>query len=372
MSQVRRIDEQAQAAEHPSTDDPSPAGAPPPARRRALRGLLLVVVPGLILAGALWAYLHSGRYVSTENAYVKAHIVYVAPEVSGTVAALLVTENQHVTQGQLLFRLRQEPFRIALARARARLADVASQIEADRIGYHRAQSQIHLNQAAADYAAVQLRRQLGLRRSNLGTQQDLDATRYALDAANRQLEVSRQEAARLLARLNGDAGLAVSEHPRYRAAEAELQQAALDLEWSAIRSPVSGVVGRRPEAGAYVRAGAPSIAIVSDAEVWIEANFKETQLTDIQPGQPTEIRVDAYPGRVWQGHVESIAGASGAEFALLPPQNATGNWIKVVQRIPLRVAVDGPDDGPSLRVGMSTTVTVDTGHQRSWRELLPW
>jgi membrane fusion protein (multidrug efflux system) len=331
----------------------------------------MFLIPALVVLGSLYAYVRSGRYVSTENAYVKGHIVYVAPEVSGVIAELNVTDNQHVKTGDVLLRLREAPFRIARARAEAALADVAIEIRADQIAYQRAQTEIRLHQTAVDYANVQLKRQLGLRASNLGTQQDLDAARYELDSATRQLEVSRQEAATLLARLNGQADAPVEAHPRYQAAKAELEDAVLNLARTVVTAPVSGVVGKRPEMGDYLSTGSPSIAIVSDTELWIDANYKETQLTSVRPEQPAEIRIDAYPGEIWHGRVESIAGATGAEFALLPPQNASGNWVKVVQRIPVRIAVDPNPDAQPLRVGMSTEVIIDTGEERDWRDLLP-
>jgi len=347
------------------------ANAPPVRKRRWIRRVLMLLIPALIVIGAVYAYVHSGRFVSTENAYVKAHIVYIAPEISGVISELEVTDNQRVTAEDVLYRLQEAPFRIALAKARAALADVAIEIQGDRIAYQRARTEIRLNQTAVDYATVQLKRQVGLKASNLGTQQDLDAARYELESATRRLEVARQEATRLLARLNGDATTPVEAHPRYQAAQASLEQAELDVERTVVRAPVSGVIGRRPEKGDYVVTGEPSLAIISDQEIWVEANFKETQLTNVRAGQPVEVHVDTYPAYTWHGHVESMAGATGAEFALLPPQNATGNWVKVVQRIPLRIAVDPNSDAPPLVAGMSTEVVIDTGHERRWSDFLP-
>lgn len=373
MPEISRINE----PEHAAVDigaseaaDAQPAANPGRGRRR-LRRVLMLFLPALVIFGALYAYVHSGRFISTENAYVKGHVVYLSPEVSGVIAELAVTDNQRVATTDVLYRLRQQPFVIALAKAEAALADVAIEIRADQIAYQRARTEISLNQTAVDYAVVQLNRQEGLKASNLGTQQDLDAARYELDAATRRLELARQEAALLLARLNGDATQPVQTHPRYVAASAALEQAELDMERTVVRAPVSGVIGRHPEMGDYVIAGEPSLAIVSDEEYWVEANFKETQLTNVRPGQPVEIHVDTYPGHTWHGQVQSIAGATGAEFALLPAQNATGNWVKVVQRIPLRVDVDPAADAPPLVVGMSTEVVVDTGHERGWADLLP-
>jgi membrane fusion protein (multidrug efflux system) len=335
------------------------------------RALLLVVVPLLIVAGAVFAYLQAGRYVSTDNAYVKAHIVNIAAEVSGSIAQVQVEENDRVSAGMTLLKLREATFRIAFERAQAMLSQVESEVAADRQAYRQALAEIDLHQATAEFARAQFARQEGLRSASLGTVEALDTARYALDSALQQIEVAQQEAATLLARLHGSAEAPVAEHPRYRQALAELQQAGLDLERTDVRAPFSGMVTMRPEPGDYVELGQPIMAIVADEGMWIEANFKETQLTFIQPGQQAEIEIDTYPGRRWRGKVQSISEATGAEFALLPPQNATGNWVKVVQRIPVRIAIESQQGMPALRAGMSSTVTVDTRHQRTWRDLLP-
>jgi len=377
MSEATRIDDEdtpqgpaEPAAPGPAIPEPA-AERVEPVRRRTTRAVLLVLVPAIVVAGALFAYLQSGRHVSTDNAYVKAHIANLAAEVPGTIAEVLVAENERVSPGQVLFRLRDEPFRIALARAQATLAEAASEVRADKLAHQRALAEIELHQTTATFARAQLKRQEGLRAADLGTIEALDSASYALASAERQIDVARDEAAVLLARLNGDARAPVDAHPRYQAADAALAEARLDLERTEIRAPFAGTVTQRPEPGDYVERGMPVMAVVSDEGLWIEANFKETQLTHIEPGQPVEIEIDSYPHQRWQGRVESIRDATGAEFALLPPQNATGNWVKVVQRIPVRIAVQQHEGQPPLRAGMSSTVSVDTGHQRSWRELIP-
>jgi len=340
-------------------------------RRQLTRGLLLVVIPLLIIAAALFGYLHAGRHVSTDNAYVKAHIVNIAAEVSGSIAQVPVEENDRVSAGKTLLKLREAPFRIAVERAQAGLSQVESEVAADRQAYRQALAEIDLHQATAEFARAQFARQEGLRSASLGTVEALDTARYALDSALQQIEVAQQKAATLLARLHGSAEAPVTEHPRYRQALAELQQASLDLERTEVRAPYSGMVTMRPEPGDYVELGQPIMAIVGNEGMWVEANFKETQLTYIQPGQQADIEIDTYPGRRWRGTVQSISEATGAEFALLPPQNATGNWVKVVQRIPVRITIESQEGMPALRAGMSSTVTVDTRHHRTWRDLLP-
>ena len=375
MSEVSKIRSEDLPPLAPEVEDAaasqSTAGDGASGRRQFMRGLLLVVIPLLIIAGALFGYLHAGRHVSTDNAYVKAHIVHIAAEVSGSIAQVPVAENDRVSAGKTLLKLREASFRIALERAQAGLSQVESELAADRQAYRQALAEIDLHQATAEFARAQLARQEGLRSASLGTVEALDTARYGFDSALQQIEVARQKAATLLARLHGSAEAPVTEHPRYREALAELRRASLDLERTEVRAPYSGMVTMRPEPGDYVELGQPIMAIVADEGMWVEANFKETQLTYIQPGQQAEIEIDTYPGRRWRGTVQSISEATGAEFALLPPQNATGNWVKVVQRIPVRITIESQEGMPALRAGMSSTVTVDTRHHRTWRDLLP-
>ncbi|MEZ5598513.1 MAG: HlyD family secretion protein [Pseudomonadales bacterium] len=345
---------------------------PVPVQRRPLRRfILLVVVPAVAIATAAYLYLHAGRLVSTDNAYVKAHVVNVSPEIGGNIVSVAIEENQRVTRGDLLFQIDDAPFRIALAAAQARVAKAASDVETDRLAWRSATAEIDLHQAAAAFAKSEYERQLELNRKKMSSAQALDAARYALDAAERQLDVDRRRASTLLANLQGDANIDVTEHPDYKAALADLHKAELDLAYTRVTAPLDGVVVNRPEVGDHVERGGYAMAVVADTNLWIEANFKETQLTNIRPGQNVTIDVDTYPDRSWRGTVESISGATGAEFALLPPQNATGNWVKVVQRIPVRIAVNAEAGAPPLRMGMSCTTTVDTEHQRSWHDLLP-
>jgi len=335
------------------------------------RGVLMVLVPALIAAAVLYAYLHSGRYVSTDNAYIQAEIVNIAAEVSGAITAVHVRENQRVAAGDKLFRLDERLFKIAAARAAAQMAQAETDINADRLAYRQALAELDLHRATAEFAQMQYVRQQGLREGNLGSVEDLDEAKYTLDAANRQIEVAREKAATLLARLNGDADAPVTAHPRHQAAQAQYDQALLDLAHAEVTAPFGGVVTNKPELGEFVERGVPVMSIVADEDMWVEANFKETQYAHVRVGQEVEVKVDSYPGFVWHGRVDSISEATGAEFALLPPQNATGNWVKIVQRIPLRVAIDPAADQPPLRVGMSSTVSVNTGYVRSWHDLLP-
>ena len=201
---------------------------------------------------------------------------------------------------------------------------------------------------------------------------DLDDARHRLETTQKQVEVARQRADKILIDLGGDPNIPIEAHPRYRQAAASRAQAALDLEHCVVKAPFAGVVSKKPEIGTYVERGAPVMSLVADSAVWVEANFKETQLTHLRPGQSATIEVDTYPGRKWHGRVQSISEATGSEFAVLPAQNATGNWVKVVQRVAVRIALPHDPADPPLRAGMSATVTVDTEHHRSVGDLLPW
>ena len=192
----------------------------------------------------------------------------------------------------------------------------------------------------------------------------VDAARHDRDTAAQQIAITREALEQLAAQLGGRPGTPLEEHPLYKESQAALDDALLNLEHTEVRAPFSGVAQKKPQQGQYVRTGEPVMAVVADRGMWIEANYKETDLTHVRPGQPVDIRVDTYPGRHWRGTVQSLSQTSGSEFSLLPPQNATGNWVKVVQRIPVRIAIQFQETAPPLRAGMSTVVEIDTGYHR--------
>jgi membrane fusion protein, multidrug efflux system len=343
-----------------------PAAAPEaPARtaraRRALRPLLLGVVPTLAGAVGLWWYATSGRYVSTENAYVKADIVAISPEIDGRVVAVEVAENQLVKRGDVLFRIDPEPFRIALDMAEAKVAAVRQDIEGLRAEFHQIEAEIAEAQERARFFEQQAERQRELEQRGIATQERLDEAEMELAAARQRTLALREKIRTVLAKLGGDPASAVELHPDFREAEAERDMAALALDHAVVTAPVDGIVSRmRLQPGEWVEEGTPAFSIVDPASLWIEANLKETQLEHVAVGQQVAIEVDAYPSAVWRGEVASISAATGAEFALIPPQNATGNWVKVVQRLPVRIAVDSAEGLPPLRAGMTVTVAIDT------------
>lgn len=328
-------------------------------RRFILMGLVLVVGAAV----AVWVMFSGGRYVETDNAYVKAVRIQISPEISGKVAAVLVEENQLVEKGAELFRIDDEPLRIALAKADAELALIRDQIDAMRASLRQNWEEQKREAANAEFAEREFKRQSSLVASRVAAEARLDEARMRLDVANQRVASLKQEEGKLLADLSGDPDVKVEDHPQFRIAQQSRNQLELDLRRSVIHAPVRGIVGRVDQirGGGYVRAGQPALNLIGVDEIWIEANLKESQLTRVREGQPIVFTVDAYPGVEWQGTVESLSPATGAEFSILPPQNATGNWVKVVQRLPVRLKVE-PDAGkPPLRMGMSAVVTIDTG-----------
>ncbi|BBK30001.1 membrane fusion protein (multidrug efflux system) [Stella humosa] len=344
-------------------------------RRRWRRLLLLVLVPLLVVAVAFYFYLSGGRYVVTDNAYVRADKVTISTDVSGMVQAVLVAENQRVAAGDMLFRIDPEPFALAEAAAQAQLGTVLAELSTLKANYRQRVEEIRLAEADVAYQDRELRRQAELGQRGVAAGTVLDQARIAYARARQRAAAAREEAGAVLASLGGTLDADPAQHPRARHAQAELDRARRERRRTEVRAPAAGIlvnVGQL-QPGEYLEAGKPAFTLVLVDRLWIDANPKETDLTHVVIGNPADVTVDTYPGRTWKGRVESVSPASGAEFAILPPQNASGNWIKVVQRIPMRVAVEQPADGPMLRTGMSVVVTVDTGRERTlasvWADL---
>ena len=333
----------------------------PPEQHKRTRMLLLIIVPLLIGIVSLAAYLHGGRFVDTDNAYVKAQKVPVSSSVSGTVQQVLVQENQAVKQGQLLFRIDPAPFRIAVARAEARLAQVRTDLDALKLSYRAKQTEVALAKNNNDFAVRELRRQTNLAEKNFISASKLDDAKHSMEASAQQLALSEQEMMRIGASLDGNAP--IEQHPSYLAALAELQQARLDLADTEVRASMAGTVSKTPKVGQFVAAGSTAMMLVAD-DIWVEANFTEGDMTYVHPGQAVNIRIDTYPDARLQGVVESLAPATGAEFSVIPAQNATGNWVKIAQRITVRIRLKNAAAMPALRSGLSSWVEIDTGHRR--------
>jgi membrane fusion protein (multidrug efflux system) len=332
---------------------------------RATRVVLLLGVPLIAAAAGLSFYARSGHFVSTDNAYVKADIVAISAEISGRVTEVLARDNVRVEQGELLFRIDPTPFRIALARAQAQMDVVRTEVQSLRAEYRAAVLERDEARERIAFLGRQLDRLTELRERGMVRADVYDEARHNRDVARVRLASVEERINRVLASLAGDPTLPAERHPRFEEAKAAFDAATIDIARCEVRAPASGVVSNlRLQPGEHVAAGAPVFSLISDGPVWIEANFKETQLTHVRVGQPVRVIADAYPDIVWRGEVEAIAPATGAEFAILPPQNATGNWVKVVQRVPVRIAVERVADNARLRAGMTVTARVDTGRSR--------
>ena len=356
-------------AEVPEAPEPfAPPAGPTLARRVArvaLRLVLLVVVPVAAAVAGLYVYAKGGRHVETENAYVKAEIVAVSADVDGRVTWVGVEDNAEVAAGQVLFRIDDAPFEVAVAEADAKLDLVGTEIESLRVDHRQALVEADEARERVRFLERRYQRQKRIKDKGLGTEEAYDEAAHDLDMAKRRVRVLDERARRFLASLAGDADAPVEVHPRYRSALAEREQALIDLGDTIVKASADGVISNmKLQIGEYVEAGEPIFSLIERSPAWVEANLKETQLTHVREDQRATIVADAYPDYEWRARVHTIAPATGAEFALLPPQNATGNWVKVVQRIPVRLEVEHREDAPPLRAGMTVTASIDTERQR--------
>ncbi|HWA41900.1 MAG TPA: HlyD family secretion protein [Hypericibacter adhaerens] len=336
------------------------------ARRRLLRRVLLPAIPLLVLLAAGYIYATGGRFVGTDNAYVRTHMVSVSADISARVTDVLVHENEHVDAGQPLFELDKEPLKIALAQARANLENVRNNILALKAAYSQRQEDLQAQQTQIDYAEREYKRREKMVQTHVVSESDYDQSRTQYQVAVSAAGSIKQDIQRILAELGGNPDIAPEDHPQYLAAQAQVNQAQLDFDRATVYAPIAGIASMvdqlRP--GDYVRAGAPAFSLVASDSLWIEANMKETDLTYVKPGDKATVTVDTYPGVEFPAVVDSVGAATGAEFSILPPQNSSGNWVKVVQRIPVRLTLEPANDMPSLRSGMSVIVDIDTQHHR--------
>jgi membrane fusion protein (multidrug efflux system) len=339
----------------------------PPKRRkrRMLRLVLMVCVPLLLVIGGAYFWLTGGRYIETDNAYVKQRMAAISSDVAGKIIEVDVRENQKVKAGDVLFKIDPEPFRIAVDQANAALATARLQVKQLHAAYATAEAKLDADRATAEIRHRELTRSADLAGKGFAAASALDESRLAAQQADAQVELSQKGVDAAAAALDGNPDAPIDSHPTVQAALAARAKDALDLARTTVRAPKDGIASQvaKVNVGQYVSEGTEMLSLVETSDTWIEANFKETQLTDVLPGQPVAVTVDTYPGLKLEGKVESIGAGTGSEFSLLPAQNATGNWVKVVQRIPVRVRVDqkGAD---ILRAGMSSDVTVDTGETR--------
>jgi len=357
----------------PPTIAPTIAVAPtrlPRRGRRAIARAVMWSLPFVAIAVAVFVWLTSGRFIETDNAYVKGDRVYVATEISGPIVEVPVRENQHVSRGQLLYKIDDTPYRIQLSRIESEMDSARADIRGLKAQWRTKREEIQGARSQLTYAQADYERQKDLAERKIAPTAKLEESRMSLDLATRRISAGEEDLTRIVAALAGDPKIPVDDHPKVKQLAAQRDEALLNLRRTIITAPMDGRVSKVLVPGSYAIMGVPSIAVVADTDLWIEANFKETELTRVRVGQPVTILVDTYPDLQCSGKVTSLAQSTGAEFAVLPPQNATGNWVKVVQRIPVRTSVECKEGGPALRVGMSTTIEIDTGHRRSFGELL--
>ncbi|MET0446150.1 MAG: HlyD family secretion protein [Pseudorhodoplanes sp.] len=357
-------------------------GAPEAAGKRAaslkgflrarLRVILLVVVPLIAVVAGLTFYLYGGRYITTDNAYVGAQKVLITPDISGKIAAIHVTEGQHVAPGDPLFEIDPVPYQLALTQAKGKLAGV-------RTDFANLKTNLASLTKLVDYAqqSVELKKRDVERKQSLvaklaGTQADLDTSIAALVTAELQAQLAVQQKGDTSNQLLGDADLPIEKFPAYIQAKAALDQAQRDLDHTVLRAPLGGIATQVDaiQLGRFVTAGTPVFSVMDDSAPWVDANPKETDITWLRVGQKVTLDVDSFPDHTFKGTVAAVSPGTGAQFSILPAQNASGNWVKIVQRVPVRIAFDPREDTRLLRSGMSVNVSIDTRRNRSLAGLL--
>ncbi len=333
-----------------------------PAFGQRLRSITLMVsVPLILIAGAAWYYSANDHYVSTDNAYVRQDKVSVSAEVGGRIVEIGVKENQPVKAGQLLFRVDPEPFRIAMAQADATIAAAQVKVVGMETAYQTTGIDIDSAREDVKFFGEEYRRQSELMQRGFTTRARLQAAEHALSEARSKLATAQGDAVKAHAALATAPG-APGVNPGVLAGEVQKRKAVYDLTKTEARAPVGGIVSQadRLQIGQMMMQGLPAVSIVVSNASWVEANFKETDLTKMRVGQPAELWLDAYPDMKLKGHIASIGAGTGSEFSVLPAQNANGNWVKVTQRVPVRIAIDATPSRP-LIAGLSTHVRIDTG-----------
>jgi membrane fusion protein (multidrug efflux system) len=327
------------------------------------RRLLLIVGPTLLAIITLIVYLTGGRYVSTDDAYVQAARVEISTDVSGRIAEIDVQDNQHVRKGDVLFKLDRRSFLIAVTDAQAQLAGAHLKVPALQAAYRQRKADEEAARTTLAYQQREFARQTQLQAEGISSLAQLDQAKNNFQSAEQQLAAAEQQSASALGDLGGDPSAPANGRPVVRQAQAVLDRANLDLSYTIVYAPIDGIVTKvdQIQVGDHVNAAAPLFALMSGSNVWVEANFKETDLTYLRPGQKATFILDTYPGRSFNAVVESVSPGTGSSFSLLPPENSSGNWVKVVQRLPVRLAISDLPRDVFLHAGMSAVVKVDTG-----------
>lgn len=349
-------------------EDPAPmVGAPadqPPARRR-WRMPLLLLAPVIALLAALYFYLSGGRFEETDNAYIQSGLTAVSANVSGPVIAVAVRNNQRVKAGDVLFRIDPAPYQAAVDEAAAQLASARTQVSALRANYREGEASLQAARDRLAYAEREAARQKSLLAEGISSQNQYDQAVLEAQTARQAIQTSVQQNAGVAANLTGDAAAPTASQPAVQRAQAALERARLNLGYTVVRAAQDGVVTKvnQLQVGSYVSAAKP-VFTLAGTRLWVEANFKENQLNHMRIGQPASFSVDAFPDLKLTGRVASFSPGTGNSFSLLPPENATGNWVKVVQRLPVELSIDRLPPGVPLHAGLSVEVSVDTGHRR--------
>ncbi|MFA7604311.1 MAG: HlyD family secretion protein [Novosphingobium sp.] len=344
-------------------EDDSPAEVP--VRRRGLRRILMLAAPVVVLIGALYFYLTGGRYESTDNASLQTGLVAVSASVSGKVVAVEVKENQLVRKGDVLFRLDPDSFRTAVAAAEAQLASARTDVGSLQADYQEALSQVRAAEARAAYARSEAARQAALLKEGISSKAQADQAATEARTAGDAIAAAKAKAESLRASLSGNVGGPADTQPAVRKAASQLDSARIALNDTVVRAPQDGIATRvhQLQVGNYVAAGR-TVFMLTGTRFWVQANFKENQLRYMRVGQPATVKIDAFPDRKLKAHIASFSPGTGNSFSILPAENATGNWVKVVQRLPVEIAIDEVPAGLPLHTGLSVDVEVDTGHKR--------
>ena len=348
------------------SEAPTKSGLRARLERQRLRMILLVAIPTFAaLVGSIF-YLSGGRYISTDNAYVGAQKVLITPDVSGKVVHVGVREGQQVRPGDELLTLDHEPFQLALDQAKAKLAAARAEYDKLTMNLKTFNTLVELGQNNVDLKQREVQRKSTLVSSMAGSAADLDTSKSALLTAQLQLQLAVQQRDTTLSQLLGNPDLPLEQFPEYAQAKAALDNAQRDLDHTVLRAPISGTATQvdNIQLGRFVTAGTPILSVIDDQGPWVDANPKETDITHLRVGQKATLEVDSFPDHTFKGSVIAVSPGTGAQFSILPPQNATGNWVKVVQRVPVRIAFDKDEDTHLLRSGMSVVVEIDTGHSR--------
>ena len=335
--------------------------------RQRLRLPLMVAGPAVVILAGLWWYVTSGRYVETDDAYIQTARTMISADIAGRVIAVEVHDNERVTKGQVLYRLDPVSYQAVVNDAKAQLGIARLQVEALKATYQQKVAENKSAQETLDYSQREYDRQKKLLSSGVASQSQFDQASNALEVARQKVASTQHDIGNVLAQLGGNPDVSADEHPMVQRAQAVLDQKQIDLNDTVIRAPANGTVTKveQLQIGDYITAATPVFSMMSD-RLWVEANFKETELTYMRPGQDATVSVDTFPDVEYHAKVASLSPGTGLTFSLLPPENATGNWVKVVQRLPVRLTLDTSDTDALLHAGLSVTVSVDTHYRRPW------